>query len=145
MELWLPIDLSYRTMGIICSLLIVGALIAKKPLGRYQENQKADLEARKQSLKAQQMAAYKTEWERYKPIYDTFGMNEVWTSYEAGRCEEGKQILGLNRPTYRQTILNKNRKARKSNYLLLTFRKPSTTCWLWQTKGMTCAFVSERA
>jgi hypothetical protein len=101
----------FKTMGVICACLIFGALIAKKPLEHYQEKQKADLEARKQSLKTQQMASYKTEWERYKPIYDTFGMNEVWTSYEAGRCEEGKQILGLNRPTYRQTILNKERQS----------------------------------
>ncbi len=93
-----------RTMAVVIILLIGVSFVLKAHMEKVQASAKAE-------RKAQEQASYAEEWNRYKPIYDSFGMTEVWTLYQAGRCEEGKQILATNRETYRQTIITKERES----------------------------------
>ena len=41
------------------------------------------------------------------PADENFGMLDLWTLYQSGRCEEGKQTLAVNWPKYHQIIDSK--------------------------------------
>ncbi len=62
----------------------------------------AHAEQRRSQIQAQAKSSMAVEWQRYKPIYEMFGMSEAWSLMESGKCESAEKLL--NKPAYYEKL-----------------------------------------
>jgi hypothetical protein len=93
----------YRYLGVFTLLIFVAVFFLRKPL----ERKRLALEAQRQTLESETQLSYTQDLERYKPIYQGFGMAELYPLMKSGRCAEAQTMADRKWPAYMQAVRKK--------------------------------------
>ncbi len=91
----------YKISSVVCGSVMLLALIIRKPLQKYSQQNVSTRQSKKVNLNLS------IELKRYEPIFAQYGMTDIFEMYSAGRCEEGKQLFSANSQKYQQDMASR--------------------------------------